>query len=252
MSLADRVASLDVSLFDGLETQMTSDDRRSLLAIHHAAAEAGDFEYLEIGSHVGGSLQALVRDPRCTRIVSIDSRPESQPDERGRRFAYADNTSARMLELLGELDGADVGKVEAIDATTSEVDSGSVGAPLVLLVDAEHTDEAALADARWCRSVIDGGSGLIAFHDAWIVHRAIRRFLGELGESGFNALLLPESVVVVELGRPRLTSSAAIRGRAEQAVWGYLDSLERQAAYRDAFVAAERSRLARVRRLLRR
>ena len=33
------------------------------------------FAYLEIGSHLGGSLQVLIQDERCERIVSIDSRP---------------------------------------------------------------------------------------------------------------------------------------------------------------------------------
>ena len=83
MSFVERLARLDVSLFDYVENQTGSDDRRSLLAIHKALREAlGTISYLEIGSHLGGSLQAMVADERCRRIVSIDPRPEYQPDER--------------------------------------------------------------------------------------------------------------------------------------------------------------------------
>ena len=125
----------------------------------------------------------------------------------------------------------------------------SVGAPLIAFVDGEHTDEAALADARWCRAVLGARPGVIAFHDSWIVHRAIRSFLAELEGTEFTAAQLPESIVAVELGPPRLLRSAAIRSRLDRAVWGYLDSLERLAAHRDALERSG-SRLSRVRRRL--
>ncbi len=252
MSIAERVAALDVTLFEAVEAQTAIEDQRSLLALHTAAAATGDFEYLEIGSHVGGSLQALARDPRCTRIVSVDPRPESQPDERGYRYPYPGNSTSRMLDVLGGIDGADVDKIEAIEATTAEIDPATVGRPLVAFIDGEHTNSAALTDARWCRAVLTGGPGVIAFHDAWIVHRAIRRFPDDLDGTEFTAALLPESIVVVELGPPGLTRSAAIRARAERAVWGYLDSLDRQAVCRDAHLEASGSRLARLKRRLRR
>jgi hypothetical protein len=242
MDISERVATLDASLFDSIETQTTTEDRRSLLALHAALAEQGPFEYLEIGSHLGGSLQALVRDVRCTRIVSIDSRPDSQPDERGRRFAYADNSADRMLGLLQGLEGADAGKVETIESPTDDVDPGSVGLPALIFIDGEHTDEAALADARWARAVLGDRGGAIAFHDAWIVFRAIRRFLDELPASGFTASLLPDSLVLVELGAARLAGSAPVAGRENLAVRAYLESLEQLGAYRDAFLERERHR----------
>jgi hypothetical protein len=72
MTIADRVSDMDTSLFRPIESQTTEPDRRSLLALHAAIAERGPFDYLEIGSHLGGSLQAMVADPRCRSIVSID------------------------------------------------------------------------------------------------------------------------------------------------------------------------------------
>ncbi|MEK6251268.1 MAG: hypothetical protein AABM43_04870 [Actinomycetota bacterium] len=87
LEVGQRVDDLDVTLLDQIQTQTTMGDRESLLALHAACRSAhGAFSYLEIGSHRGGSLQALVRDPRCERIVTIDARPERQPDERGRDY----------------------------------------------------------------------------------------------------------------------------------------------------------------------
>jgi hypothetical protein len=79
-----RIADGDVTLFDHIAlTQSEPDDRKALLAIHDAVARRGPFTYLEIGSYLGGSLQAVVADPRCKHIISIDPRPEAPPDERG-------------------------------------------------------------------------------------------------------------------------------------------------------------------------
>lgn len=82
-----RVDALDISLFESIGSQTSPGDRRSLLALHRACRETyGAFAYLEIGSHLGGSLQALIADPCCTAITSIDPRPASQPDARGDVF----------------------------------------------------------------------------------------------------------------------------------------------------------------------
>jgi hypothetical protein len=55
---------LDTSLLDEIESQTSADDKRSLLALHVACRRVHrEFRWLEIGSHLGGSLQALVRDP---------------------------------------------------------------------------------------------------------------------------------------------------------------------------------------------
>jgi hypothetical protein len=62
-TLAERIAGLEPELFSFLEAQTNEWDRRALLALHAAAAEiCGQFAYLEIGSYLGGSLQAVMRD----------------------------------------------------------------------------------------------------------------------------------------------------------------------------------------------
>ena len=209
-----RLERLDVSLFKSIKSQTKRGDRASLLALQAACAESyGTFTYLEIGSHLGGSLQAFVRDPRCKDIVSIDLRPEATPDERGKLIPYQGNSTQRMLDLLGALPDADVAKIRTIDADTRSLDPAQIAAhPQLCFIDGEHTDSSCLADARFCRTLV-GTDGAIAFHDAPIIFRAIRTFLRELRADGLEpvAYPLPNSVFVIELGSSRLYATAAMR-----------------------------------------
>jgi hypothetical protein len=236
--LEHRIRSLDETLLATIESESSANDKRSLLALHAAAGEAlGNFVYLEIGSHLGGSLQALVRDPRCDRIVSVDSRPVVMPDQRGMRYAYSDNSTERMLTLLGGLDDAEVGKIVALEASTDAIDPASIGPkPALAFIDGEHTDSAALRDARFCKNALGEAGGVIAFHDSWVVFRAVGAFLGELEQEGveFHAVLLPDCIVAVEIGPPRLLATEVIGVLVRDGVWGYLESLRLLGAYREA------------------
>jgi Methyltransferase domain len=243
--IGERVEALDVTLLDEIESQTTPGDRQSLLALHSACRSfPGGFSYLEIGSHRGGSLQALVRDPSCQRIVSIDARPERQADERGRDFVYRNNSTEAMLAELGKLAGADTGKVEAFDSSTEELDPASVGpAPALCFVDGEHTDGVALRDGLFCRAVL-GDRGAIAFHDAQIVYRGISDFLGRLTEEGIavHPFLLPDSIFVVELGQPLLQKSRQVQRRIDRNWEGFLFGLQ----FNDGFRTALNSPFARA------
>ncbi len=222
--LADRVRSFDISLFAHLPVQMREHDERSLLALHAACRETyGSFVYLEVGSYLGGSLQALVRDPACERIVSIDPRPELARDARGRDSRYAENTTANMIAGLAEIPGADTAKIESLETTTDALDHATVPRPHLCLIDGEHTDEAALTDARFCLGAIRE-SGAIVFHDPHIVYKAIRRFTDDLEQDGvgFQAYLLPYSIFVIEVGEPVLRETGPVEARLAEAWRGYL------------------------------
>jgi hypothetical protein len=225
--LEARIAGLDTSLLGTVPSETTDADRRSLLALHQACAQQhGAFEYLEIGSHLGGSLQALVRDPRCSRILSIDARPPEQPDARGRTYAYPGNSTERMLDHLRSLEGADLGKLATLDNSTERLDPANVREsirPALCFIDGEHTAEACLRDARFCRQVIQD-DGAIAFHDAWIVHRGLYAWLEELRAEGaiVRPYLLPDSVLVIEHGPARLLSTPQVEEMVRDGYWGYL------------------------------
>lgn len=238
--LDERIAALDPELFDQIPAQLEGEDRRSLLALHAACRlRYRSFVYLEIGSHLGGSLQTLVRDPACTAIISIDARPDAQPDERGPVYQYPENSTARMLSLLAEIPGADLSKLQTIDASTDELDSGALPQrPHLCFVDGEHTDAAALRDARFCLKALQQ-RGVIVFHDAQIVYRGIHCFIRELEDVQipFAAYLLPMSVFVIELGAARLRDTEPISQRLKESYIGYLYGLESTTEYRDFYVS---------------
>jgi hypothetical protein len=233
--LSDRISELDATLFDEIEAQLDVHDRRSLLALHGACRAAfGSFTYLEIGSHLGGSLQVFIRDPACHAIVSIDPRPSSQPDERGLRYEYVDNRTERMLEYLAAIPEADLGRLRTIERSTDEVRSEEIPiTPHLAFVDGEHTNRAVLRDARFCDAVM-GGEGCIAFHDAPIVWCGLRDYLDELDNSGrlYDAYVLPDSIFVIELGRARLRSTEPIALRMRETYKAYLHALEETEPYR--------------------
>lgn len=196
--------ALDLSLFEHVRSQTAPRDRIVLLALHNATREAyGTFRYLEIGSHRGGSLQALIRDPRCVEIVSIDLRPAEVPDELKGTVAYRGNTTERMLDHLRSIPGADLGKLRTFDASTDELEDVGDFRPQLSFVDGEHTNEAALRDARFCLRVM-GGKGAVVFHDFGVVAAGIEEFLAGLPEGSYHSCELPRAIRIVEVGEERL------------------------------------------------
>jgi Methyltransferase domain len=212
-SFADRIAALDPTLFDAIEAQTTIGDRRSLLALHQACVEAhGCFSYVEIGSYLGGSLQALIQDERCERIVSIDSRSPASLDQARGEWAYPDNTTARMRALLAALPQAELDKLVTIDASTETLAADMLAVrPAFCFIDGEHTDDAVIRDARFCQSLL-AGEGWLAFHDVGIVFAGLSRFLGDLAAATVDhrAYFLPDTILVVEFGRQRLPDTPQV------------------------------------------
>lgn len=174
-SWRDRIERLDISLFGNIPSQTSSRDRRSLLAVQRAVARNHpQYAYLEIGSHLGGSIQPHLVDDRCTAVYSIDARPGEQlPDDRAPGFevTYRNSTTERMLELLGEV--ADTGKITCFDLDAADVDPAAVVTPpMIAFIDGEHTADAVRSDFAFCQKVLDP-DGVIVFHDFGILHATI-------------------------------------------------------------------------------
>ncbi|HVU23769.1 MAG TPA: class I SAM-dependent methyltransferase [Opitutus sp.] len=215
-----RVASGDASLFGAVPSETTARDRQALLALHAAVRAEGDYIYLEIGSHLGGSLQAHCQDPRCRRIYSIDKRTAAQRDLRGLTFAYRNNSSARMLAALRAALGAKVGVIVTLDCDAAAVPPAAITErPRLCFIDAEHTTAAVIRDFAFCRAAM--ADGIIAFHDAQIVHRAIARCRRQLQRDGrrFRALKLPGAVYALLLGDAVEREGARLAAVAESDVW---------------------------------
>ena len=247
----EQLEGLHLQLFDQIETENFGCG--PTIAASRACRvppENESFRWLEIGSHLGGSLQALVRDPACTHIDSIDPRPAWQEDERLQIFPYPENSTARMLELLGRLPDADLAKLNTHEATTEQVDPESLPPAQVCFIDGEHTDTACSRDADFCRRVVRE-QGLILFHDVWIVYRGVTSFIERLArESVAHSLAyLPDSIFAVELGDRRLLEDAAVVSRHLDAGAGVLWMLNSNHSYR-ALLKGRRARLLRRLRVL--
>jgi hypothetical protein len=100
-------------------------------------------------------------------------------------------------------------------------------------VDGEHTDGAALTDARFCLSAV-GENGLIVFHDANLVYGGIETFVQELSTSGrsFRAFNFLDSVFFIELGNMRVSQAEPVCSLLSESYRGYLWSLAQTDHYR--------------------
>jgi hypothetical protein len=210
----DRLASLDTSLFDAITSQMTDDDRRSLLAVQKAVRDGTDgYCYLEIGSYMGGSLQPFLLDRCCRRIYSIDKRSRLPKDDRGIPFVYPGNTAENMMALLKALSPEGVKKLECFEGDAAEIGVPAIrDKPQLCLIDGEHTEAAVLSDFSFCESVLDS-NGAILFHDANVVFPALSKIVVSLRESRrkFHAYVLPSTVFVIELGECAVHRTADVQ-----------------------------------------
>ncbi len=251
MTIEERIEQLDLSLFGHVVSQATDDDRVSLLAVQTAIRRKfPGYVYLEVGSHMGGSLQPHVLDPKCGRIISIDPRPGATPDTRGTQH-YVPVSTASMLESLKQIPGADVSKIKTFETTTASMTENIIGVrPRLCFIDGEHTDEAMLGDARFCLSVL-AENGVIVFHDANLVFTGLQVFLNELAASrrSFHPHILPGSIFLIEVGTMRFCEAEPLRGRIQENYKAYLAGMVENDWYRRAYHLPVYRALRRVRDL---
>lgn len=202
------------------------------------AARRGSFVYLEIGSHLGGSIQPYLLDERCRAIISIDKRPAQQPDMRGESYEYPGNSTNRMLENLRRISAEGVRKVRTFDAATNQLQPSMISLkPDICFVDGEHTNTAVEKDFAFCLSVVED-HGVVCFHDSNIVFEELNRIVAGLKASGrrFRAYNLPTHVFVIDL-EGNLHEDARILPLLVDNHLGYLAGLESMSCYRDFYNA---------------
>jgi hypothetical protein len=230
MGVEERIESLDESLFDPVPSQTYPEDRKSLLLIQRCLRRRGNYTYLEIGSHLGGTLQSHLLDGRCQRIYSIDKRPTEQADEYSGACYYPGNSTRRMLDgLHTAYPDSLIQKIETFDSDAQEIDPGAVSLkPDFCLIDGEHTDDAVVSDFNFCLRVCHP-DGIIAFHDANVIVGGLMRIKRQLNESriSFSGFLLPLHVYAILLNdckdRPEIEAAAVEETRyMRQARWGVL------------------------------
>ncbi len=233
---------IGLDVYDAVLTELFREDRRSILAVQQALREArGRYNYLEIGSHLGGSLQPFLRDPACLRAYSIDPRPLAQADVRGVQFFYPENSTARMLDALRSSYEPELAKLRTFDVDARDVRAEDLPALADLcFIDGEDTDAAALGDFKSCLRLA-GPDSVILFSNVQLIFRGFQRSLDLLAERGLahRAYVLPLKVGVVELGAGGLWRHPAVHERFASAA-APLFIAENLAHYRDGILALQR------------
>ena len=202
VNLEDKITSLDIGLFDAVPSQTYPEDRESLLRLQRCIRQAGSYVYLEIGSHLGGTLQPHLVDSRCSMIYSIDKRPLEQPDELLGVWHYPENSTERMLSGLERaFPQARLKKITTFDADARELNPVSfIPKPDFCFIDGEHTDQAVRSDFDFCLRVCNP-KGIIGFHDANFVVGGLAHIKRQLtvNRIRFRGMLLPRNVYVILL-----------------------------------------------------
>ena len=199
---ANLIAECNIGVFIG-PTTTNGDDRRSFLAAQNVARQLHPgYTYVEIGSELGGTLVPHLLDPECRRIISIDLRPQSQPDQRGQRFYYPGATTVKMIETLRPLvPAASMEKLVTFDADARQVSASAIGSPVDLaMIDGEHTTTAAFSDFVSLLPSLSPDA-VILFHDSNLVMESIINIerLLQYHCVPFDTYFLPQVVAAIAL-----------------------------------------------------
>jgi len=180
--------TLDLSVFRWIESQTSEPDRTALLSIIEALCSlAPTYRYLEVGSHLGGSLQPHVVEARCAKIFSIDPRPLEQPDDRWTyKYKFEGNSTGRMLDLLSTIPAANISKIQTFEACSWELAPESFPSPTdFAFIDGEHTNAAVVRDFISVRRFLSSAA-ILAFHDCYVTPSAFFKIARTLRREGLT------------------------------------------------------------------
>jgi alpha-maltose-1-phosphate synthase len=197
-----KLRDLDVSVFS-VPSETSTRDKETLLVLQNIIRHyKSDYIYLEIGSHLGGTLVPHLIDPLCRHVYSVDKRPLSVLDERGVYFDYPDNSTHRMLDTLRQhVPPSAFCKLQTFDADISDVSKNQLQMESDLIfIDAEHTNVAVFRD--FLNSTKFASQSFMAvFHDSHLlidgIHN-IETFLQHIGIP-FKSYFLPDVVYAVAI-----------------------------------------------------
>ena len=155
-----------------IESQTSDSDKLFLLDMQRLIRDVvSTYDYLEIGSFLGGSLAPFLADAACRSILSIDDRALVLPDERGALFDYAGVTTQSMLDRL-HLAGLATDKIVTHDGSIDTLPAPDRLYDLAF-IDGEHTDQACFRDFLWALPLMKPDAAIM-FHDSSLIYKAIR------------------------------------------------------------------------------
>lgn len=202
-----------------IATQTSNADKAYLLqAIGLFENHSMPFNYIEIGSFLGGSLAPFIKCNSCQKIASIDVRGMQIADERGASYDYSGVTSDTMKENLRS-HGLDTSKLEIHDGCIDTFRPDGVAYDLAF-IDGEHTDVACIRDFIWTYKHMKRDS-LMMFHDSTIIHNALDIILKLMqAEREDFSLLKCKGSEMTGLFLGRFAAPEIIRCFGEHEQWG--------------------------------
>ncbi len=153
-------------------TQTGKGDRAFILQCRELVrAHCGTYNYLEVGSFLGGTLTPFLQDPACRMVFSIDDRDKQHPDERGIKYDYRGITSGHMLQFLLQ-NGIPIDKLQTHDFSIETLTDRPERYDLAF-VDGEHTDVACFRDFIHVLGLMNPTS-VVMFHDSALVYKGLQ------------------------------------------------------------------------------
>lgn len=163
---------MDVDKYFPVRPSFSFADKVRFISLLGKVGGHQEFNYLEVGSFLGGSLSLPLIYKPVKKVVSIDTRPLTSPDERGILCNYGISTDQMKLNLVRS--GVLLDKLETFDGLISDFNTNDRFQ--FIFLDGEHTDESTFRDAIYALKLLDE-SGIIAFHDSSLIHKSISNFL---------------------------------------------------------------------------
>jgi len=158
-----------IKKFFPIPTQTSLEDKLVILSINRFLSRKKFFEYLEIGSYLGGSLTPFLMNKKCKKVMSIDHRNQILDDERSEKFSYEKVSENMMIENL---------KNQKIDITRLRTYNGDIknfkgfGKYDLVFIDGIHTDKNTFSDFLYSFDKLKKNS-IIIFHDSVVIYKAL-------------------------------------------------------------------------------
>ena len=157
-----------IDKFFPISSQTSLNDKKVLLKII-GIFKNKRFNYLEIGSFLGGSLTPFLMEDKCKLIVSIDKRNQKLDDERSEEWSYENVNENDMIRRLKEYN-LDLSKLKTFNGDIKDFKTNKKFD--LSFIDGIHTDINTFSDFLNTLKKSNKDS-IILFHDSSIIFKSI-------------------------------------------------------------------------------
>lgn len=160
--------NFEIKKFFPINSQTSFEDKYVLLKIKKMMNN-NNFNYLEIGSFLGGSLTPFLIEKKCKIIVSIDKRNQNLEDERNERQSYENVSTNYMINNLKKYN-LDTSKLKTFNGDVENFKTSTKFD--IVFLDGVHTDINTFSDFMNVYEMVKKDS-VILFHDSSIIFKSI-------------------------------------------------------------------------------